>query len=187
MVLGGRGGCGRILARSGLRASQAVGLSREAGQHYYLAHRAAELGHDPKVILAGRAVNDGMAEWVANRLHAARNGTPGSVLVLGLTFKEDVPDLRNSKVADLVAGLAARGHCVTVHDPHADPDEARHEYGLELDPQALNRRYDLVLMAVPHRSYLELGATVLTGLANEEGLFADLRNGLDGEVGGWRL
>ena len=154
---------------------------------YYLSHRATELGLHPQVILAGREVNDGMADWVADRLHAARGAKPGSVLVLGLTFKEDVPDLRNSKVADLVAALAAKGHVVTVHDPYADPDEARHEYGLELDSQALERRYDLVLLAVPHRAYLDLGTTTLTGLANENGLFADLRNGLDGTGGGWRL
>ena len=154
---------------------------------YYLAHRATELGHDPKVILAGRKVNDGMADWVAARLHAARDETPGTVLVLGLTFKEDVPDLRNSKVADLIAGLVAKGHSVTVHDPHANAAEARHEYGLELDSTALERRYDLVLMAVPHRAYLDLGETALTALANENGLFADLRNGLDGAGGGWRL
>ena len=154
---------------------------------YYLAHRATELGLDPRVILAGREVNDGMAEWVADRLHSARHSTPGSVLVLGLTFKEDVPDLRNSKVADLISGLTGRGHSVTVHDPHADLAEARHEYGLELDPAALERRYDLVLMAVPHRAYLDLGQTALTSLTNEGGLFADLRNGLDGIAGGWRL
>ena len=154
---------------------------------YYLSHRATELGLHPQVILAGREVNDGMADWVADRLHAARGAKPGSVLVLGLTFKEDVPDLRNSKVADLVAALAAKGHAVTMHDPHADPDEARHEYGLELDSQALERRYDLVLLAVPHRAYLDLGTTTLTRLANENGLFADLRNGLDGAGGGWRL
>ncbi|MFM5907812.1 MAG: nucleotide sugar dehydrogenase, partial [Novosphingobium sp.] len=95
---------------------------------YYLSHRAEELGLDPQVILAGRGVNDGMAGWVANRLHALRGGAAGSVLVLGLTFKEDVPDLRNSKVADLIGALKALGHDVAVHDPHADPEEAAHEY-----------------------------------------------------------
>src|SRR5438067_10444250 len=67
---------------------------------YYLAHRAETLGLDPRVILAGRGINDGMAGWVARRLHEARADEPGSVLVLGMTFKEDIPDLRNSKVAD---------------------------------------------------------------------------------------
>ena len=146
---------------------------------YYLAHRAEELGHDPKVILAGRAINDGMAEWVAERLHVARGETAGSVLVLGLTFKEDVPDLRNSKVADLIAALAERGHAVTVHDPHADADEARHEYGLELDPTALERSYDIVLLAVPHREYLAMGADALRARLNRGGTLADLKGALE--------
>ena len=145
---------------------------------YYLSHRAEELGHDPRVILAGRAINDGMAEWVAERLHSARDGHPGSALVLGLTFKEDVPDLRNSKVADVIAALQARGHAVTVHDPHADAEEAAHEYGLTLDPAALTRRYDLVLLAVAHREYIALGNDRLANLVAPDGLFADLKNAL---------
>ena len=153
---------------------------------YYLAHRATELGHNPRVILAGRGVNDGMAEWTAARLHAARGEKPGSALVLGLTFKEDVPDLRNSKVADLITGLTARGHAVTVHDPNADPAEARHEYALEPDRDALTRRYDLVLLAVPHREYLALGNAALRGLVAEGGLLADLKGAL-GSSADWRL
>jgi UDP-N-acetyl-D-galactosamine dehydrogenase len=151
---------------------------------YYLSHRAEELGLDPRVILAGRGVNDHMAEWVAGRLHAARGGKAGSVLVLGLTFKENVPDLRNSKVADLIAALAKLGHTVTVHDPHADPEEARHEYGLELGE--LGGSHDLVLLAVPHREYLALGAEALRGYLAAGGTLADLK----GELGGnadWSL
>ncbi len=145
---------------------------------YYLAHRAEELGHDPRVILSGRAINDGMADWVADRLHSARAGKPGSVLVMGLTFKEDVPDLRNSKVADVIKALAAKGHDVTIHDPHADSDEANHEYGVTLTPDALDRRYDLVLLAVAHKEYLALGSDALAALVADGGLFADLKNGL---------
>jgi UDP-N-acetyl-D-galactosamine dehydrogenase len=147
---------------------------------YYLAHRAKELGHDPRVILAGRSINDGMAGWSADRLHALRSGRRGSALVLGLTFKEDVPDLRNSKVADLVEALAAHGHQVTVHDPHADPAEARHEYGIELDSTAFDRTYDLVLLAVPHREYLSLADGKLRGLVAEGGSLADLKGVLIG-------
>jgi UDP-N-acetyl-D-galactosamine dehydrogenase len=151
---------------------------------YYLSHRAEELGLDPRVILAGRGVNDGMAEWVAAELHGARGGKPGSVLMLGLTFKENVPDLRNSKVADLIVALAARGHDVTVHDPHADAAEAQHEYGLALDTEALSRRYDLVVLAVPHRASLESGA--LRELVAEGGTLADLKGEL-GAAADWRL
>ena len=147
---------------------------------YYLSHRAEELGHDPRVILAGRGVNDGMADWVAGELHAARGERPGTALVLGLTFKENVPDLRNSKVADLVAGLARRGHEVTVHDPRADAAEAVHEYGLALDRQALDRRYDLVLLAVPHSEYLAMGEAALRALLNPGGTLGDLKGVLPG-------
>jgi len=154
---------------------------------YYLSHRAEELGIDPQVILAGRGVNDGMAAWVADQLHTARGGKAGSVLVLGLTFKEDVPDLRNSKVADLIAALTGLGHAVTVHDPHADAAEARHEYGLGLSADALDSgSHDLVLLAVPHREYLTLGADALRALVAAGGTLADLK-GVLGGAADWSL
>ena len=153
---------------------------------YYLAHRAKELGHEPHVILAGRGVNDSMAQWVAGRLHAVRKGRPGSVLLLGLTFKENVPDLRNSKVADLATALGTLGHTVTIHDPLADATEARNEYGLELAPDALQRSYDLVLLAVPHREYLGLGADRLRTAVAEGGTLADLKGVLGGKAD-WTL
>jgi UDP-N-acetyl-D-galactosamine dehydrogenase len=142
---------------------------------YYLSYRAQQLGHDPDVILAGRSTNDRMGRWVADRLHEAGGGKAGSVLVLGLTFKEDVPDLRNSKVIDVVRRLEALGHEVTVHDPRADPGEARHEYGVELDEQALERRYDIVLAAVPHAEYRAMTADAISRLAEDGGCIADLK------------
>ena len=159
---------------------------------YYLSHRAEELGHDPRVILAGRAINDGMADWVADRLHQARGGKTGSILVMGLTFKEDVPDLRNSKVADVVKALIARGHDVIVHDPHADAAEAMHEYGLPLDARALDRSYDLVLLAVPHREYRSMQSSAFERLVSPGGIIADLKNAFGGReslpaVPLWRL
>jgi UDP-N-acetyl-D-galactosamine dehydrogenase len=142
---------------------------------YYLSFRAQELGLEPNVILSGRAINDRMGAWVADRLHE-RRGRPGSALVMGLTFKENVPDLRNSKVIDVVARLAALGHQVTVHDPLADPDEARREYGLELSAKALDLSYDLVVAAVPHAVYGDLADDRIAGLVAEGGLLADLKN-----------
>jgi UDP-N-acetyl-D-galactosamine dehydrogenase len=147
---------------------------------YYLSHRAEELGLHPQVILAGRGVNDGMAGWVAEQLHALRGGKAGSVLVLGLTFKEDVPDLRNSKVADLIDALKALGHGVTVHDPHADAEEAAHEYALTLQGGEPAGTHDLVLLAVPHREYLALGAGALRALVAQGGTLADLKGALGG-------
>jgi UDP-N-acetyl-D-galactosamine dehydrogenase len=148
---------------------------------YYLSHRAQQLGLDPHVILSGRSTNDGMGAWVADGLHA-RLGRPGRALVMGLAFKENVPDLRNSRVIDVVRRLAALGHDVTIHDPLADAAEARHEYGVDLVPDALDRSYDLVLVAVPHAAYAELADEKLASLVAEGGLLADLKNLLAGRA-----
>ena len=143
---------------------------------YYLSYRAQQLGLDPNVILAGRSINDGMGSWVAERLHERRGGRAGSALVLGLSFKENVPDLRNSRVIDLIRRLEALGHEVTVHDPLADPGEARHEYGLDLAGEALDGQYELVVVAVPHAAYAALGNDHLGRLVASGGLLADLKN-----------
>jgi UDP-N-acetyl-D-glucosamine/UDP-N-acetyl-D-galactosamine dehydrogenase len=127
-----------------------------------------------------------MAGWVAKQLHSARRERPGSVLVLGLTFKENIPDLRNSKVADLVCALGRLGHAVSVHDSHADSAEAMHEYGIPLVADALERRYDMVLLAVPHREYLALGADALKALLKKGGTLADLKGEL-GDAADWTL
>jgi UDP-N-acetyl-D-glucosamine/UDP-N-acetyl-D-galactosamine dehydrogenase len=153
---------------------------------YYLSHRAEQLGIDPRVILSGRGINDAMAGWVARQIHQARGGKPGSVLVLGLTFKENIPDLRNSKVADLVCTLGRLGHAITVHDPHADAAEALHEYGIPLVANALTKRYDTVVLAVAHREYLELGGNALRGILKKGGTLADLK-GVLGEAADWTL
>ena len=142
---------------------------------YYLSHRAQELGLEPEVILAGRSINDGMGVWVADQLHAQLD-KPGSALVMGITFKENVPDLRNSKVVDVVRRLEELGHDVTVHDPLARADEARHEYGLDLDADALSRSYDLVVVAVPHAGYRDLADGQVAKMLNGGGLLADLKN-----------
>jgi UDP-N-acetyl-D-glucosamine/UDP-N-acetyl-D-galactosamine dehydrogenase len=142
---------------------------------YYLSHLAQKLGHEPRVILAGREINDGMGDWVAGELHRRRSGKSGSALVLGITFKENVPDIRNSKVVDLVRGLRERGHDVTVHDPLADPDYARHEYGLELASDGLEGAYDLVVCAVPHKAYRDMNEAAIEKLVAPGGLVADLK------------
>jgi len=149
---------------------------------YYLAHRAQELGHHPHIILAGREINDGMSRFVAEQVSEQLSG-PGRVLVLGLTFKEDVPDLRNSKVADLVRALEQLGHRVAVHDPLADPNEAQHEYGIMLAPRLDGlAQFDAVLGAVPHEAYRSLSPAELAALVKPDGLVADLKGmwrGLD--------
>jgi len=141
---------------------------------YYLSYRAQQLGLQPRVILSGRSINDGMSHYVADAVHH-RLGKAGDVLVLGLTFKEDVPDLRNSKVADVVARLKWIGHNVTVHDPLADNAEAEHEYGLSLDAHAFDRRYDAVIAAVPHQRYRDMAPAEIAGLLKPDGLLADVK------------
>jgi UDP-N-acetyl-D-galactosamine dehydrogenase len=157
---------------------------------YYLSFRAQQLGQEPNVILAGRSINDAMGAWVADRLHERRGGA-GTALVLGLTFKENVPDLRNSKVIDVIRRLEALGHDITIHDPLADPVEARHEYGVELDAAALDRTYDLVFAAVPHDEYRALADDRVAALIAEGGLLADLKGVFAGRalggVGRWSL
>jgi UDP-N-acetyl-D-galactosamine dehydrogenase len=142
---------------------------------YYLSYRAQQLGQEPHVILAGRSINDGMGAWVADCLHE-RRGRAGAALVMGLTFKENVPDLRNSRVIDVVRRLEELGHEVTIHDPLADAAEARHEYGVALDDGALDRSYDLVVAAVPHQAYGQLSDQRIAALVAKGGLLADLKN-----------
>jgi UDP-N-acetyl-D-galactosamine dehydrogenase len=153
---------------------------------YYLAEFARRVGHHPEVILAGRRVNDAMGANLAGLVEAAMAGddgnlardgaVPGRVLVLGLTFKENVPDLRNSKVVDLVTALRGRGHTVEIHDPLADPDEAMAHYGLTLLPTLDSLSgYGCVVGAVAHDTYREMGADALARLLAPGGLLADLK------------
>jgi UDP-N-acetyl-D-galactosamine dehydrogenase len=141
---------------------------------YYLAHKAQEVGHWPQVVLSGRETNDGMGAWIADRLHERLRGTDGEVLVLGLTFKENVPDLRNSRVIDIVRRLQWLGHGVVVADPLADPAEARHEFGLDL-VQPEDRRYDMVVGAVAHADYRALTPEKLAAMLKPTGIVADVK------------
>jgi UDP-N-acetyl-D-galactosamine dehydrogenase len=143
---------------------------------YYLSFRAQQLGLEPNVILSGRSINDGMGAWVADRIHERRGRRAGTALVMGLTFKENVPDLRNSKVIDVIRRLDALGYQITVHDPLADAEEARHEYGLHLAEDGLEGSYDLVVVAVPHQTYGALDDAAVGRLAVPGGLIADLKN-----------
>ena len=141
---------------------------------YYLSHLAQQLGHHPQMILSGRAINDRMGEWIADALHERVEGRPGKALVLGLTFKEDVPDLRNSRAFDVVRRLQELGHSVDVADPLADPGELEREHGLKVvNPNG--ERYKLVVGAVAHADYRRLSAADLEGLMDEGGTLADLK------------
>ena len=147
---------------------------------FYLAYLAKELGHEPEVILAGRRINDGMAKFAAERIHAwlapIVGGKGGKVLVLGLTFKENVPDLRNTKAVDMIEALQAMGHRVDVHDAMADPEEAERFYGIKLLPQLeKSRAYDCVVGAVPHAVYIAFSGNTVTSLVRPGGIIVDLK------------
>ena len=135
-------------SRPGLVGGHCIGVDP-----YYLTHRAEQAGFHPEVILAGRRVNDSMGRHVAReclRLLAGKSAPPHSVTVLGLTFKENVPDIRNSKVVDIVRELESLGAKVQVHDPLAFAQEAMHEYAIGLIDEAALPKADAVILAVAH-------------------------------------
>ncbi|WP_112310549.1 Vi polysaccharide biosynthesis UDP-N-acetylglucosamine C-6 dehydrogenase TviB [Pseudogemmobacter bohemicus] len=139
--------------RPGLVGGHCIGVDP-----YYLTHKAEALGYHPEVILAGRRINDGMGAWVAGQMVKAmlrrRIHVEGAkVLILGLTFKENCPDLRNTRVVDVWRELREYGVEVDLHDPLADPDEAKAEYGIDLVATPENRAYDGIILAVSHEEY----------------------------------
>jgi UDP-N-acetyl-D-galactosamine dehydrogenase len=149
---------------------------------YYLTYRAQKAGHDPQVILAGRRINDGVGQRVARQcigMLAQHSGRP-VVTILGLTFKENVPDVRNSKVVDIVRELRSHGAQVQVSDALASEDEARREYGIELCKIEALRPADAVIVAVAHREYVAGGWPLLTRLLkSHEGAVLDVKSVLD--------
>ena len=161
--------------RPGLVGGHCIGVDP-----YYLTHKAEALGYHPQVILAGRRINDGMGAYVAGQMVKAmlkrRIQVDGArVLILGLTFKENCPDLRNTRVIDVIAELRDYGVVVDVHDPWADPDEARHEYGLELVEAPQNASYDGLILAVAHDAFRLSGADRLDAFGKPHHVLYDLK------------
>ncbi|PWC55347.1 nucleotide sugar dehydrogenase [Azospirillum sp. TSO22-1] len=151
---------------------------------YYLTHRAEQLGIHPNVILAGRRINDTMGQYVGRetvkRLMGKGPRPDLRVTVLGLTFKENVPDLRNTRVVDVVTEIAGFGVAVAVHDPFADPAEAEAEYGLAVHAREALPPADAVVLAVPHEAFRQGGWPLVTGLLRGgRGLVVDVRGVLD--------
>ncbi len=146
---------------------------------YYLTYKSKQLGYNSQVILAGRAINDGMAGYVAKKVlrHIIQNDgnvKEARVLVMGATFKENVSDIRNSKVADVVKELKSYSLNVDVADPHADSNELNHEYGFSLIPN-IGSHYDAVIVTVPHNAYKELDDAWFASVTKEKALIADLK------------
>jgi len=148
---------------------------------YYLTHKAEAIGYHPQIILAGRRINDGMGAYVAGQLVKAmlkrRLQVDGArVLILGLTFKENCPDLRNTRVIDVIAELREYGVHVDVHDPWVDAADVQQEYGLALVTTPEPAAYDSVILAVAHDSYREAGAAALRGYGSPGHVFCDLKS-----------
>ncbi|MEQ1539417.1 MAG: nucleotide sugar dehydrogenase [Sphingorhabdus sp.] len=159
---------------------------------YYLTSAAERLGYRPDVILAGRRINDGMGAHVARKLMKLliqRGGNPSAakVGIFGLTFKEDVPDLRNSKVPDIIAELKEFGVEALIHDPHADKAGAQHEYGLSLSDFSQLTDLDGAIVAVPHKAYLDDIADIVARV-KPDGVIVDIKSAVSPElVGGGQL
>jgi UDP-N-acetyl-D-galactosamine dehydrogenase len=156
---------------------------------YYLTYKAEEVGYLPQVILAGRRINDGMGPYVAQRavkLLASEgklaNGT--RIGILGLTFKENVPDLRNSRVIDIVRELADFGLRALVHDPLADPREAKELFGVDLCDHSELQHLDALILAVPHQAYFDWGTERLLHMLGDRGVLLDVKSVLDPQVVG---
>ena len=161
--------------RPGLVGGHCIGVDP-----YYLTHKAQAVGHHPEMILAGRRVNDGMGKYVAaqviklmtkHKLHVVGS----NVLIMGLTFKENCPDLRNTRVVDIVAELREYNANVEVYDPNADPKEAKAEFGLELIGEPAAAKYDAVILAVAHDQFREMGAQHVRALLKADGVLYDIK------------
>lgn len=165
--------------RPGLVGGHCIGVDP-----YYLTHKAEMLGYHPEVILAGRRINDGMAAFIARQtsmelVKAGANVKSANIIVLGLTFKENCPDLRNSKVADVVYELKNFGWNVSVHDPVAESEEAVHEYGIDLDSWDDLPQADAIVAAVAHKEYLDLPLNKLLEKLKPGGVFVDVKSAYD--------
>ena len=147
---------------------------------FYLAHAAVAVGHHPEIVLAGRRINDAMgpyvAECIASELAQQGRGAGARILVLGLTFKENVPDLRNSRVIDIITALKVRGFDVEIHDSFADADEARREYGVDLMPSLDDASgYHCLVGAVAHEEYAAYGEADFAKLVVDDAVIADVK------------
>ena len=165
--------------RPGLVGGHCIGVDP-----YYLTHKADMLGYHPQVILAGRRINDGMGHYVAEQTikHMIQGGASvkdAEVIVLGLTFKENCPDLRNSRVIDIIRELQSYGVRVSVHDPLADAGEAMHEYGVALRSWEELPRADAIVAAVAHESFKRRPVDDFVGKLTPGGLYVDVKSQAD--------
>ena len=173
--------------RPGLVGGHCIGVDP-----YYLTHKAEQLGYHPEVILAGRRINDAMGGHVARELVRAM-GARGvaakgaRVLVMGLAFKENCPDLRNTRVIDIIMALGADGADIDVWDPWIDAAEASQEYGLDLIADPVAGAYDAIVLAVAHKQFMDLGADIIRGFGKAGAVLFDVKSVLPKAPGDLRL
>lgn len=161
--------------RPGLVGGHCIGVDP-----YYLTYKAQEIGYHPEMILAGRRINDGMGAYVVQRVVKLMNqrrmpAMDARILILGLTFKENCPDLRNTRVVDIVQEFRDYHAQVDVYDPWVDPQEAMHEYGIEPIAQPHAGTYDAIVLAVAHRQFRDLGATAIRALGKAGAVLFDVK------------
>ncbi len=171
--------------RPGLVGGHCIGVDP-----YYLTHKAESLGYHPDILLAGRRLNDGMGTYVAQQMIKAlvKRGKPmHRVLIMGLTFKENCPDLRNTRVVDVVQGLEDYGLIVDVHDPHADPITARATLGLKLMEQPEQQAYDGIILAVAHTEFAKMQESDFRAFGTDGAVLYDLKYILPPEASDLRL
>ena len=161
--------------RPGLVGGHCIGVDP-----YYLTHKAQQIGHHPEMILAGRRINDGMGAYVVQRVVKLMNQRriavmDAKILVLGLTFKENCPDLRNTRVVDIVREFSDYNARVDVYDPWVDPQEARHEYGIDPVAELKSGYYDAIILAVGHRQFREMGAEGIRAAGKPNAVLFDVK------------
>ncbi|MCG7897306.1 MAG: Vi polysaccharide biosynthesis UDP-N-acetylglucosamine C-6 dehydrogenase TviB [Candidatus Thiodiazotropha lotti] len=162
--------------RPGLVGGHCIGVDP-----YYLTHKAQSIGYQPEIILAGRRLNDGMGAYVVHSvvkmmMKRGMSTNNSRVLVLGLTFKENCPDLRNTRVVDIVSEFEDYGASVDVYDPWVNPEEAEEEYGLLPIDSLSDGTYDAVILAVAHQEFQQMGADKIRALCKENGVLFDVKN-----------
>lgn len=153
---------------------------------YYLTHKAQEIGYHPAMILAGRRINDGMGAYIAERVlklmtQNKRHMVDARILILGLTFKENCPDIRNTRVIDIIKTLHEFNAVVDVHDPMVDPEESMREYGIRPIPRPKPGIYDAVILAVPHNVFLKQGANHVRAFGHDKAVIFDVKSVLPTE------
>jgi UDP-N-acetyl-D-galactosamine dehydrogenase len=173
--------------RPGLVGGHCIGVDP-----YYLTHKAQQFGYNPEVILAGRRINDSMGGYVAGRVVKLMTKkrihvVDSNILILGLTFKENCPDLRNTRVTDIIRELKTYNASVDVYDPWVNPEEAQHEYGITPVTKPSEGKYDAIILAVAHHQFRELGASGLRKFAKPNSVLFDVKQVLPKEAVDARL